>query len=62
MNAGDMVKITKPTYLYKGVFILQNSIVEILAITDINTANVLYRDREGNPHEISFLLTDLSPS
>jgi len=58
MEIGQHVKITKPTFLHNGVFILQNSIVEVLQIKT-DTITVLYRDKEGLAHEIPMKADDL---
>lgn len=59
MKAGDIAKIVKPTFLYNGVFILQNSEVEVLEVS-ADEVKVLYRDREGMQHELPLKAGDLS--
>lgn len=58
MKAGDQATITKSTFLFKGVFILQSSTVEILSVKNDDVL-VLYRDKEGHPHEIPLKIEDL---
>ena len=40
-------KFTRPTFLLKGVFVLQNSKVEPQEVNDDGTYKILYIDREG---------------
>jgi hypothetical protein len=61
LKVGDQVKLIKKTFMFNGVFILTNSIVEILDI-DENGYHVSYSDKEGHPHFIKNLKeTDLEP-
>ena len=59
MKPGDIVKISRYTFLHKGVFVLQNSEVEILQI-DGDSVTVLYRDKEGLEHHVPLKITDIS--
>lgn len=49
MKVGDKVKLIKKTFMQNGVFILTNSIVEIVEI-DNEFFQVSYFDKEGHPH------------
>lgn len=61
MNIGDKVKLIKKTFMHKGVFILSNSIVEIVDIIGENY-NISYADKEGHPHFIENIKkADLEP-
>lgn len=61
MKSGDKVKLTKRSFLLKGVIVLTGAQVEIQEI-DGDKVVVLYNDREGYPHTISDLnLSDLAP-
>jgi len=51
MNKGDHVKIRRQTFLHNGVFVIQNSPVEIIDEKD-GKFTVLYRDKEGLEHKI----------
>jgi hypothetical protein len=54
VKEGDQVKLVKKTFLYDGIFILTNSLVEIAEIHK-DGINVVYNDREGHPHVIKNL-------
>ncbi|MFN3604842.1 MAG: hypothetical protein ACK4UJ_09040 [Leptonema sp. (in: bacteria)] len=45
--------LKKPTFLYQGILILQNSLVEILEVNkkenSVELYTVQYIDKEGNP-------------
>ncbi len=58
MQPGEKAKITKRTFLNKGVFIFTGATVEILDWRS-SSALVLYHDKEGHPHELELLHTDL---
>lgn len=59
MKIGDHVKLIKKTFMQNGVFILTNSIVEIVDIND-DGIHVIYRDKEGHSHILKNLKeTDL---
>ncbi len=60
MKVGDKVKIVKKTFLHNGIFVLTNSIVEIVDITE-DACQVVYKDKEGNPHIIKLQVQDLAP-
>ncbi|MCS7204582.1 MAG: hypothetical protein NZ853_02680 [Leptospiraceae bacterium] len=52
IQIGEQKKLIKPTFLYKGVIIFQNSLVIVKDIRkndDEITYVVEYIDREGNP-------------
>ena len=51
MKKGDHVTIKRPTFLHNGVFVIQNSPVEIIGEKEGNYT-VLYRDKEGLEHKI----------
>lgn len=59
---GETAKLIKKTHLYRGIFIIQNSQVEIASMEPANdnpgavTYTVIYRDREGNPVPVSGIL------
>ncbi len=55
LKVGEKRKLIRPTFLYKGMFVLQGSIVEIKAIEP--ELKVEWYDREGNPH----ILTGIVP-
>ncbi|GBF49798.1 hypothetical protein LPTSP4_13170 [Leptospira ryugenii] len=61
MQVGEKVKITKRTFLHNGIFIFTGSIVEIKDMQGEN-AVVIYHDREGHPHDLTFALSDLEPT
>ncbi|MEM7182799.1 MAG: hypothetical protein AAF518_17940 [Spirochaetota bacterium] len=54
MSPGDHCILVKNTFMYKGIFILSNSTVKIEKI-HADGIDVLYHDKEGNPHTISNL-------
>ncbi|MBK8396467.1 MAG: hypothetical protein IPL26_14690 [Leptospiraceae bacterium] len=54
MKVGDQVKLIKKTFMQNGIFILTNSIVEIMEIEE-NKFHVLYNDKEGHPHTLKNL-------
>jgi hypothetical protein len=58
LKPGDKAKILKRTFLNKGIFVHTNSIV---VVTEVNPDSILttYLDKEGYPHEISFLPAEL---
>ncbi|MBM9590002.1 hypothetical protein JWG41_06065 [Leptospira sp. 201903075] len=60
MKPGDKAKLTKPTFLNKGIFIFTGSTVEIKEIQS-EKAIVVYNDKEGYPHDLEMDLTDLAP-
>ncbi|MDX1961065.1 MAG: hypothetical protein SFU98_21020 [Leptospiraceae bacterium] len=61
MIEGEKVKLIKKTFIHQGVFILTNSVVEIVEVSEDGIA-VVYNDKEGNPHVIKNLqATDLAP-
>lgn len=60
MTPGSKAKVTKRTFLHKGVFVFTGAVVEVLKIEE-GKAMVLYSDREGHPHEIEFPLEELEP-
>lgn len=61
MKPGDKVKLTKRSFLLKGVIVLTGAQVEIQEING-DKVSVLYNDREGYPHTIEDLsLNDLAP-
>ncbi len=52
---GEKKILKKPTFIYKGVLILQNSLVEIIDVQKENHTEIYtiqYIDKEGNPHII----------
>ncbi|MCZ8157299.1 MAG: hypothetical protein O9264_14315 [Leptospira sp.] len=61
MQVGEKVKITKRTFLNKGIFIFTGSLVEIKGIQG-DTATVIYFDKEGHPHDLELALGDLGPN
>lgn len=61
MKIGDKVKLVKKTFMHKGVFILTNSIVEIVDLKEDNFS-ISYADKEGHPHFIEGIKKeDLEP-
>lgn len=48
---GERRRLARPTFLYKGMFVLQGSAVEIKALEP--ELKVEWYDREGNPHILS---------
>ncbi|MGV3664575.1 MAG: hypothetical protein ACO1NV_00485 [Leptospira bouyouniensis] len=60
MKPGDKAKLSKQTFLHKGIFIFTGSTVEIKEIQE-NKAIVIYNDKEGYPHDLEMNLTDLTP-
>ena len=48
MKVGDQAKLLKKTFMQNGVFILTNSIVEIVDIEN-ELYHVIYNDKEGHP-------------
>jgi len=59
LKVGDKVKLTKRTFLHKGIFIFTGSVVEIKEIVG-DKAIVLYNDKEGYPHDLEMDQSDLS--
>jgi hypothetical protein len=59
MKVGDKVKIVKKTFLHNGIFVLTNSIVEIVDIAE-DGYHVVYKDKEGNPHILKLQVQDLT--
>lgn len=51
MKKGDKAKLKKNTFLFQGIFVLTNSIVEIAEVTE-EGYQVVYNDKEGFPHII----------
>lgn len=52
IKIGEKRILKKPTFLYNGVLILQNSLVEIIDIKKENSNEsytIQYIDKEGNP-------------
>ncbi|EPG67055.1 hypothetical protein [Leptospira wolffii] len=61
MKPGDKAKLTKRSFLLKGVIVLTGAQVEIQEING-DKISVLYNDREGYQHIIEDLtLNDLVP-
>ncbi|MCW7504744.1 hypothetical protein [Leptospira paudalimensis] len=60
MKPGDKAKLTKQTFLHKGIFIFTGSTVEIKEIQN-EKAIVVYNDKEGYPHDLEMDLADLAP-
>ncbi|TGL18183.1 hypothetical protein EHQ42_07320 [Leptospira levettii] len=60
MKPGDKAKLTKQTFLHKGIFIFTGSTVEIKEIQN-EKAIVIYNDKEGYPHDLEMNLADLAP-
>ncbi|GBF42445.1 hypothetical protein LPTSP2_17320 [Leptospira ellinghausenii] len=60
MKPGDKAKLTKQTFLHKGIFIFTGSTVEIKEIQN-EKAIVVYNDKEGYPHDLEMNLADLAP-
>ncbi|MBP7284158.1 MAG: hypothetical protein KBA66_21415 [Leptospiraceae bacterium] len=54
MKVGDQVKLIKKTFMQNGIFILTNSIVEIVDIEN-EKFHVIYNDKEGHPHTLKNL-------
>lgn len=54
MQVGDHVKLIKKTFMQDGIFILTNSIVEIVGMEN-DLFYVVYNDKEGHPHKIENL-------
>ena len=54
MKVGDQVKLIKKTFMQNGIFILTNSIVEIVDI-ESEKFHVIYYDNEGHPHTLKNL-------
>ncbi len=55
LQVGDRKTLLRPTFLYKGIFVLKGSTVEIKKVGV--TITVEWFDKEGNPH----LLNDIKP-
>ncbi len=61
MKIGDKAKLIKKTFMHKGVFILSNSLVEIVELQN-ETYSISYSDKEGHPHFIEGIKKeDLEP-
>jgi len=58
LKPGEKVKILKKTFLNQGIFVHTNSTVVIKHIDD-DSVLTTYLDKEGFPHEISFLPSEL---
>jgi hypothetical protein len=54
LKVGDQAKLVKKTFMQNGIFILTNSIVEIVDIED-GLFHVIYNDKEGHPHTLKNL-------
>ncbi len=54
MKPGDRCKLIKKTFMQDGIFILTNSIVEIVEMTE-EGIHVIYNDKEGFPHTLKNL-------
>jgi len=54
VKEGDRVKLIRKTFMQDGIFILTNSIVEIVEVHE-NGITVVYNDKEGHPHVIKNL-------
>ena len=50
LKTGQQKILKRPTFLHKGIFVIQGSTVEIKEVGEKIT--VLWHDREGNPHLI----------
>jgi hypothetical protein len=61
LKVGDKVKLVRKTFMHKGIFVLTNSIVEIVEITEAGF-HVIYNDKEGNPHVLILQEQDISPN
>jgi hypothetical protein len=59
LKPGDKCKITKRTFLHKGIFVHTGSQVSIKEIQDDGKIIGEYFDKEGFPHDISFEPADL---
>jgi hypothetical protein len=53
MNPGNKLKITKKTFLHKGIFVHTGSIVEFVREIEGGAVEVTYLDKEANPHNIT---------
>jgi hypothetical protein len=61
MKQGDTVRLRKKTFMYNGIFILTNSLVEISSIIG-KEVEVIYHDKEGYKHLIKNLsIEDVVP-
>ena len=58
IEPGKSYKLTKPTFLYQGVLINQNSVVDVKSIDEDGTCTILYLDRENLPHDIPGIRVD----
>ena len=58
MKPGDKAKILKRTFLNQGIFVHTNSTVVIKEVKP-DSIMTTYLDKEGFPHEISFLPNEL---
>jgi hypothetical protein len=58
LNSGDRAKILKRTFLHQGIFVHTNSVV---VVKDVSSDSIIatYIDKEGYPHDISFLPEEL---
>ncbi len=54
LKIGDRKILKKPTFLYKGIFVLTGSTVEVKSISP--TLVVEWHDREGNPHLLESII------
>ncbi|MDF3818294.1 hypothetical protein P3G55_00195 [Leptospira sp. 96542] len=59
-KSGDKAKITKPTFLHQGIFIFTGAVVEVKEVLS-SAVVVVYNDKEGYPHDLQMLPTDLAP-
>jgi len=59
LKPGEMVKLNSPTFILGGVLILQSSNVEVIQTIDDKTTEILYLDKEANPHNIKVKTSDL---
>ena len=56
IKVGDLKKLNRPTFLYKGIFVLSGSMVQVYEIG--KTISVIWNDKEGNRHILNNVRED----
>ena len=56
IQIGDKKTLKRPTFLHNGIFVLQDSSVEVKALGE--TFVVEWHDKEGNPHLLKGIQLD----
>lgn len=52
VEVGKQYQLKKPTFLFKGFFVIQGSMVRVVEQIEDGTFVVEYLDREGGMHKI----------